>query len=522
LRRTPQIRLATIIGVVLLAGILTSCGSSTITPEPGTGTVIALVTDVPLCNAVSANLVIQGLSFTANEGAQPIPFINTTASLAPLIAIDMPLYRDFSTILYEFPVRSGTYSQANFNFDYGELAAYDPTLSPPIHIYTVTLTEPKPIVNLSPNLTITAGQANVILLDYDMQRTVLTDSSGNLNGQFTPTVSVTQLFATSPTGAVNPNGFYEIDDLWGFVRSVSTINTTSNANYIGSFQMQLLSPSVEAAPDVPVNLTNTTNKIGFADLGHLLPDSYVEADVILDSQGNLAAKTIEVQEVETPFPTQSGVPPSTALIGVITSITTDAGGNPTELNLWVRDAEPDDTSKILTDSIFQVDLTTNPTYQASIMGPNFANLSFGPKNLSVGQELVVHGAYTPPPAGTVTSSASIEIFNVEPTAIFLKLQSIQGTMNKMLAVGSDDETGVFILNPCCTMFNGTPIYVVTNNQTNYVSVTGLGAINTVDSLLVKGMPYYEPQSENINGVTIPAGTLVIQAKQVHDLAGTTN
>jgi hypothetical protein len=29
------------------------------------------------------------------------------------------------------------------------------------------------------------------------------------------------------------------------------------------------------------------------------------------------------------------------------------------------------------------------------------------------------------------------------------------------------------------------------------------------------MPYYEPNALTINGVNIPAGTLVMQAKQVH-------
>ena len=191
-----------------------------------------------------------------------------------------------------------------------------------------------------------------------------------------------------------------MDDLWGFVRSISNTNTTSNATYTGNFQMQVLSPSTADAPAMPINLTATTNKIGFADLGHLLPDSYVEVDAILDSQGNLAAKTVEVQAIENPFPTESGVTPSTALIGPIVSIKTDPAGNPTQLNLWVHDAEPDDTSTLLMDTIYQVDLTANPTYQASVLGPNFANLSFGPQNLAVGQELVVHGAYTKPPTST--------------------------------------------------------------------------------------------------------------------------
>ena len=117
-----------------------------------------------------------------------------------------------------------------------------------------------------------------MVLDFDVLSMLSTNSSGNLTGKITPVVNITQLLATSPTGAVNPNGFAELDDLWGFVRSISNTNTTSNPTYTGSFQMQLLSPSTADAPEVPVNLTATTNKIGFADLGHLLPNSYVEVD----------------------------------------------------------------------------------------------------------------------------------------------------------------------------------------------------------------------------------------------------
>jgi hypothetical protein len=108
-------------------------------------------------------------------------------------------------------------------------------------------------------------------------------------------------------------------------------------------------------------------------------------------------------------------------------------------------------------------------------------------------------------------------YTVEPTAIYLRLQSMQGTLNSIVQIGSDDETGVFILSPCCTLLQGVPLYVVTNNQTAFVNVTGLGALTPVNALLVKGMPYYEPQATTINGVTIPAGALVMQAKQVHVL-----
>jgi hypothetical protein len=519
----PQGRLVKIIGVALLAGVLTNCGSTsstttttTVNTKPTTGNLITIVHDVPICNAISAAVVVEDLNFTQVQGGAITPYLNTTPAFAPEIRLNLTQLRDFDTILYSYPVKAGTYTQANFSFELAQLAAYDPTLSPPIHSFVPTFTNSKPIITINPPLVITAGQANVIYLDFDLLRMLGTDSNGNLTGQITPVMNITQVLATNPTtGIVNPNGFGEIDDLWGFVRSVQNTNNTGNANYIGSFEMQVLSPSTADAPQVPINLTTTTNKVGFADLGHLLPDSYVEADVTLDPQGNFAGNTVEVQAVEDPFPTQSGVTASTALIGPITSIQTDSAGNPKQLNMWVHDAEPDDTSTIPNDTIFQVDLTDGPTYTASVLGPNFANLSFGPQNLAVGQELVVHGAYTRPP--TTTGSAPALPFTVEPTAIYLKLQSMQGTLNSMLAIADDDATGVFILSPCCTLLQGVPIYVVTNNQTTYVNVTGLGGITAVNSLLVKGMPYYEPQAVNINGVNIPAGTLVFQAKQVHVL-----
>jgi len=476
---------------------------------------ITIVRDVPFCNAISANVVIENLTFTPVTGGSPVGYILTTPAFAPEIRVNVQQLRDFSTILYEYPVRAGSYNQANLSFELAAMVGYDPTLTPPVHTFGVTLTNPKPIIYINPALVITSGQANVMVLDFDVLSMLATNSSGNLTGQITPEANITQLTALTPTGAINPNGFTEIDDLWGFVRSVSTTNKTSNPNYTGNFQMQLLSTSTANAPEVPINLTAASNIIGFADLGHLLPDSYVEVDAILDYQGNLAAKTVEMQEVENPYPTQSGVTPSTALIGLITSIQTDPAGNPKQLNFWVRDAEPDDPSTLQMDSMYQVDLTANPTYQASVMGPNFANLSFGPQNLAVGQELVVHGAYTKPP--TVAGTTSALPFTVEPTAIYLRLQSMQGTMNSMVQIGSDDETGAFILTPCCTLLQGTPIYVVTNSQTTFVNVTGLGGITPVNTLLVKGMPYYEPQATTINGVAIPAGTLVFQAKQVHVL-----
>jgi hypothetical protein len=424
-----------------------------------------------------------------------------------MIRANLAQLRDFSTILYEYSVPEGSYNQANFTLQLAQLAVYEPTLSPPVKLLSATLAPTNPTVALDPPLVITAGQANVLRLDFDVLRMLQVDSTGQLTGSVTPVIGAAQLTASAS------GGFGEFDDLWGFVRSVTPTTSTTNPAFTGSFVMQLLGTSTSGAPAVTVNVTEDTTNVGFLDLPHLVTDSYVEVAATLDSQGNVVANTVEFQAVEDPYPTNSSVTPSTALIGPIVSITTDQAGNPTQFDLWLRDAEPYDSSSLNLNSVFEVDLSSNPTYQVSVMGPNFANLTFGATNLAVGQEVVVHGAYTK--AASTTGSGSTLLGTVKPTAIFLRLQSMQGTLGSILQIGSDDRTGAFVLNPCCTLLQGAPIYVLTNSQTTYVNVTGLGGLTLQDSLLVKGMPFYEAQAGTINGIAIPAGTLVVQAKQVH-------
>ena len=506
----PKRTLAKILAMALTAGVLTSCGSSnSVTPNPAKGSLITIVEDAPICNVISATLTLTGLSFTPVGGGANASYLTTTASFAPSIRLNLQQLRDFNTILYVFNVNAGNYNQANLLVELAQVATYEPTLTPPVKLLTTTLTQPKPTIALSSPLVITPGQANVLLVDFDVLHMLQANAAGQLTGVVKPVISVT------PLTAANGNGFAEFDDLSGFVRSVTLSNTTSNPLYTGSFLMQLLSPSVSGAPAMAVNLTANTNLVGFPDLAHLVPDSYMEVDATLDSQGNLAGNTVEFQALEHPYASSSTKPASTALIGPIVSISTDQVGNPTQFNLWVRDAEPMDPSNITLDSIFQVNLSSGTVFQVSALGPNFANLGFGPLNLAVGQEVVVHGVYTRPPASTGTKS-NLPV-TVNPSAIFLKLQSLQGSLGSIVQIGSDNLTGAFVLNPCCTLLQGAPIYVLTNNQTTFVNTNGLGGLTSQEGLLVKGMPFFEPQAGTINGVPIPAGTLVVEAKQVRRL-----
>ncbi len=381
----PPGRLVKFVGTILFSAMLVGCGTNTIltpitTPgAPTTGNLITIATDVPVCDAITAAVVVEDLNFTTAQGGSIAHYLNTTSSFAPEIRLNLSQLRDFDTILYSFPMNAGSYNQANIAFLIAQVAAFDPTLNPPVHTFNPAFENAMPVVPINPPMQIIAGKANVILLDFDVRRMLDTDNTGNLTGKINPVLNITQLTAISPSGAVNPNGFAEIDDLWGFVRSVSNTNTTANSNYIGDFQLQVLSPSVADAPEVPINLTATTNKIGFADLGHLLPNSYVEADVTIDPDGNFMGNTVEVQAVESPFPTQTGVTPSTAMIGPIVSIQTDSSGIPKQLNLWARDLEPDDMVPSRMTQFSRVILPTDHPTRLRPLDPTSRILPLGPR-----------------------------------------------------------------------------------------------------------------------------------------------
>ena len=62
-----------------------------------------------------------------------------------------------------------------------------------------------------------------------------------------------------------------------------------------------------------------------------------------------------------------------------------------------------------------------------------------------------------------------------------------------------------------------PIYVFTNSATAFVNTSGLTTLRSPPAILVKGLLFLEPQSVTINGVTVPAGKLVMLAKTVTQL-----
>jgi len=511
---------------VLAVGFLTSCGSSKPKVTIPTGSLTTIVGDLPgPCDAVSFPFNITDLVFTGPSGngetSVSTVAINAGSVSEPEIRINLGCLRDFSTPLSIGTANVGTYNLAQIWMSEPQLTFYDPTILPPsLPINTAQLTmNPLKLYQqpVDPPLVIAKSAASVLHIDFDMlhmiQRITLDPTNNKLAVSATPEVTFTPVTSAGSAGL----GFGEVDDLVGFVRSVTLPPPVPLTQYDGSFNLQLLSASISSPPLATIYLNNSSQIYGFSNLNQVDTDDFMEVDGYIDIDGNFVATSVEDEYTEVIPQLGSHEPPTLAIIGPVTSVTRDARGNVTTFNLWARDVEPNDPAVVELDTIPVVNLSSSTTYQYSSRSVNFANLPFGPANINVGQEVIVHGQVVAPSASSGSGAPQLPTL-VTAYKVYDKLQSIQGSVSSLIQVAGDDKTGAFTFSPCAVMFQKTPAMVLTNNQTNFVNLTGLSALGGVGgnpTVLVKGLPFYEGQAQTINGVPVPAGTMVILAKQVH-------
>lgn len=499
LKRTPAIGLT----LALTVGMLASCGKSRTTPTTTNGSLIVLLSDLPLCNVISFTPTFSSLTLTSVSGARIAHFLPSGADYET----NLSTLRDFTTVLNLSSVPVDTYSQAQLTISTAQLVLFNPNENPPVTTLNANLSNRLPIFYFEPAFQVDYGVVSALQLDFDMVKSIQLDASGNVTGNVTPIFALAPLTA-APLTTSGSEGFGEMDDLVGFVRSVAPTPSPTTPQFTGSFTMQLSSNWLPSGPALPVEFTTSTQLFGVADLNQVLTDTYVEVDGYFNTAGNLVANTVEVEVQENPSLDM------VALIGLVTSLTKDPSGNLSGFNLWVRQEEPSDTGSVPLNSIVSVSVSPSTTYQYSSRSANFAGLAFSPSALAPGQEVVVHGPFTVPPKGA--SGPTIPI-TVAASAVYLKLQSFQGNFTSSVQVGSDDKTGAFWLTPCCPLFQASPTLVLSDSQTTFLNLSGLSALTPGPSLVVKGLPFFEPGGGNINGVAVPPGTLVMLAKQVHQL-----
>jgi len=541
LKRTLAAALMAGLGVWVIA----SCGSSTQEAGP-TGTVYTFISDLPFCNVANFHANITGLTLIGPNGT-PVQPVFPAGLRSPDYKINFGQLRDFNALLDISKVPVGTWVQAKIMFSVGEVAMVDFTKNPPITVLNGNFTTTTPIVNISPPLVVSANTVSALNIDLNMAQSLLADASGNITGGVQPSISVTTLSSSAI------NGFATTDDVVGFVTSVTTTAGTGSS-FAGGFGFQTL---MSSGALYTVNLVNTTQVCGISNpggpycapaispgcsqnggevtcpvgvtqwvnLNRLLTGSLVEANAYTDSNGNVVANTVEVEDQEVQEENKLG------FIGNIISVNRTQSGNVNQFNMYVGDIEPDSETQVTQDSVVTVNLDSStvfrcttcnlnpaawPTYPA-YSSLNFANLPFNASALAPGQEVFVQGVATKSNSPTLPATIASDPTNQLLLTIYLKPQSHQGTFASLVTAESDDRTGAFWMASCSVLFQGAPVFVATNATTTFVNATGLTALNSQSPVLVKGLLFNEQYGATINGVTVPAGTLVMLAEEVHAL-----
>ncbi len=515
-------------------GMLVRCGgSSSRNSTPQRGTLYALLTDQPLCDVLSIRAEASTFNVAPANGGNAALLLPANS----FIKLDFSSLRDFRTFLNAgTSLNAETYNKAVVQLSTPQVWLYNAALNPPVESAATTLSHSQVVVDIQPALSVlpvtsTQNQVTVVQIDFDAPRSIIlqTGANGTTAATFNPRFTVTPL-------ALSANHtFGNLDGLLGFVTRVDPIS--SNINFAGDIVLQLLSGSA-GSPSVVVNIpkdaennpvpvcapsTSSNQACTAQPLNQLLTATVAEVDAYLDAGGHLIANTFRDQSGSTfaaiELEDQADLANNkAAFIGPILSVNKDPNGNVTSFTLFVRDEEPDTINATTAVSYpsanpVQVNLTPSTIYQVS---SRLTNLSFGnpavtPASFAPGQEVVVHGSYIVPSAQPPAAILTAE-------KVYLKLQTHEGTFTSLLQpVGSDDKTGAFTLAPCTSLFASAPIYVFTNGQTNFLNVAGLTGLTPQSTLLVKGLLYYEPSGITINGITAPAGSLVLLARQVHAL-----
>ncbi len=614
--------LAVCLGVGLAAAAL-SCGSSPTASIPGTATLITLIRDSGSCNVLNLRATITDIELITPDGAFHSLYSLTGQPVLPVSFGDL---QDSSTLLnVTTNVPPGTYAQAQITFSQGLIAVYDSTQTTLVRTVNGNLANTRPVVNITPNLTIQSGQTNTIQIDMNLRQTIQLDGQGNPTGGLDPAFTVTPLPAASilpgittsvatthsdgtvtlgePTNtptATSGFGYGLLDDMIGFISRVDTFS--SSTSFSGDLALQLL-PNVSgvgAGPAPLINLNQNSLVCAAATssnqaclpfntsppgnnpslsspcassssalyppkpcLAQIALPSYAEVSAYIDTSGTLIANSADIEDVE-----DLDTGNKLALVGTIVSLITDTTGNLTGFNLYIRSEEPDFESGVALDSVVTVNLASSTIYQYVPRSLNFtgnfascpdppdpteeagdsasSDLTcldptpfFGPSTLTPGQELVVHGVFTAPPSGTTGLLAT-----VAPDSIYLRSQPHLGNFASVIQASADDKTGAFLFTPCCGVFGGQSVIVLTNSQdavinniqtapppsskdvsattvlanvaqTQFINVGGLSGLSRQSSVLVRGLLFRQAQATVLNGINIPAGSLVMLAQKVH-------
>ncbi|MGH9358239.1 MAG: DUF4382 domain-containing protein [Terriglobia bacterium] len=513
---------------------MTGCGSTPATNT--TGNIEILVGDTPVCNVLSFRALVTGLSVIPQGSSTGFTLLPSSS----IIPVDFAALKNTSTILGTATfIPAGTYASGHLAVTAPVMTLFDSSQSPPVDLVTPTYSTENIPFTITPPLVVSNSKLSALRLDFNLAQSIQVNAQGQIVTGGTPsalTATVNPVLTATALTASGTQGFAELDNVYGYVTSVNA-SSAAGSGFIGSFALQTLSGASTATPgggpsvtvSIPAGcqfiasvsdeqLAATSSSacqfIGAGALNQLTTGNYTEVRGHLDALGNFVADTVLVENQENLDQNM------TAFLGAILSVTKDSSGNVTQFALYIRDEEPS-TGAASGNAVsldlppLTVNVSTSTGFHYSAPATNFAGIIPDATSLAVGQQVVVHATYVPPatpPAGGAPIPATATAQD-----IYVPLQTLGGNFSALLSAGSDNLTGGFRFTPCSGIFQGQPVYVLTNVQTQFQNVNGLAGLSAAPQLQTRGLLFFSQNGETVNGVTVPPGSYMLLASVVRQL-----
>lgn len=446
--------------------------------------------DAPECGVLSFQVDMTGVTVTPQGGGTPVTVVSSSSP----VTVDFAALTGFDTVLNTSTVPAGTYTQANISLTNPQITILDTTVSPPVAKTIATtfssgLATATVSANINPVLTIEANVAQGLILDFNLRKSIQTDSSGNVTGAVNPT------FRVHPSVVTTVKGLGEIDDLHGTVQSVST--TSTNSNFTGSFELQR--PSGQT---LLVNVTSNTGFENVSGLSGLAAGMFVEIEAHVDAQGNIVAGEVEAEETSN---LGFGI-----LVGPVTSVSPSLGAA-SSFTMFVREEFPDVSSVVPLRSMVTINITSGTIARIAFpaRAVNEAGLTFNGTTLTQAQHVAV--------VVPISGSTPMSTFNA--LGVILRQYGYVGNLTGTPTIStSSNLAGKFTFTICSPTLQGQPITVVTFPDTDFDNgLTDLTSLNSSQTLVVRGLLFYENGPLTINGLPVAGPGWVLEAGRVTEI-----
>ena len=440
------------VGSLLVAGcsgVTTNSSTSTDSTTP-TGASFVVGTDAPMASVTSFSVVVSSIqAFTTNDcSGTGVSLVSGTPT------VDFARFNGLQTLLDMNDVAVGTYNCVSISLGSATLGYLDISGGGAPVIATEAATLPSAALTYplsTPMIVATAGAPVGLHLDFNLRKSIVVDSNGNI------------------TGAVNPTF------------NVKAVNNQDPGAYIDEFDAAVLTTTAQSftiqgphGRQFTVNVSGSTEWDGGASLGGLTSSSIVQVSGFLDR----ADATIDADEVA--VLSDSGF----YAAGQLTYVT-PSSGPATSFDLYVRGTLPASTG-VVDGDIATINLSGSEKFSIYWMHGPLAQFLFNPSGLLPGQHIAVGG-----PATGATSAS-----NVTVKRVMLRDWGFNGTV---VAGSENSTTGSFQMQ-----VNGFAGVLIPQTVTVYLADncsfrdgwTGFSNITDGANVRVVGLLLKDPTSGN--------------------------